>query len=350
MAGLSAVDCVGPAVQLTRKRLLEPFRFGYWARIAVIGILAGGLSGGNCNYNRGTGTPITGRSGSPIPGLDPQHIGHWLGEHIALIIALFAVAIAIGLVFAYIGSVMRFVLYEAVLRDRARIREGFARWSGLGFEYFLFQLALMVPFLVAGFVLVGLPLIRMIRLGHGGDIWPALLQVAGGALIVVLLSIVFAVVLVLTKDFVLPQMMFEGIRVSEGWARLWQQIKAEPGSFAGYIGLKIVLSIVAAILLMIVMIVGVLAAAIPVALVVIAGVVVFKLVGGGAVAAGVGIALAILFAVPVMLFAVGFLGAPISVFFPAYSIHYFASRYRPLYDELYPAPPQQAPAVEPAGQ
>src|SRR5258707_1702590 len=73
------------------------------------------------------------------------------------------------------------------------------------------------------------------------------------AVVLFLVELVFVVaqllVHVFTKDFVVPQMALEEIGAIEGWRRLWPQIKAEKGGYAGYIGMKIVLAIGAAIIL-----------------------------------------------------------------------------------------------------
>ena len=58
MAGISPADCVAPAFNLMQKRLFQPFRFGYWSRIAVLGVLTGELStsgnggGGSAQHRR----------------------------------------------------------------------------------------------------------------------------------------------------------------------------------------------------------------------------------------------------------------------------------------------------------
>ena len=38
---LSAVDAVSPATQHAKQQLLQPFRWGQWSRLALVGFLAG---------------------------------------------------------------------------------------------------------------------------------------------------------------------------------------------------------------------------------------------------------------------------------------------------------------------
>jgi hypothetical protein len=166
---------------------------------------------------------------------------------------------------------------------------------------------------------------------------------AGAVVAVGLVGILVTVVMVMTKDFVVPQMMFEGVSCTEGWGRLWGRIAAEPGSFIGYILLKIVMAIGAFVAYAVALVITVMILAIPVGLAIAAGVVAFKMAGGSPLAAVPAILLAVLLGIPSVLYFIGFLGAPITVFFPAYSIYYFAGRYKPLYDELYAQPPADRP-------
>jgi len=268
----------------------------------------------------------------------------WIAQHWHIVLGAIGVAVFISLLFFYISSVLRFVLYEAVLRDKARIREGFVRWSDQGFEYFAFRLVVVIPYVVLSIYLVGLPLLKVIRAGGGGpEILSTLVQLAGAVVAVGLVGILVTVVMVMTKDFVVPQMMFEGVSCTEGWGRLWGRIAAEPGSFIGYILLKIVMAIGAFVAYAVALVITVMILAIPVGLAIAAGVVAFKMAGGSPLAAVPAILLAVLLGIPSVLYFIGFLGAPITVFFPAYSIYYFAGRYKPLYDELYAQPPADRP-------
>ena len=158
--------------------------------------------------------------------------------------------------------------------------------------------------------------------------------------------VILAVVHVLTKDFVVPQMALEQITAVEGWRRLWMWMKAEKGGYGGYIGMKIVLAIGAGIVLGIVTVIVVLVLLIP-----IGGVGAVAVIG--AIAAGLKwsfftIALAVVAGIMVfglLMFAVSLISVPAIVFFPAYSIYFFAPRYAPLAGLLWP---QGAPATPPS--
>jgi hypothetical protein len=158
----------------------------------------------------------------------------------------------------------------------------------------------------------------------------------------------------MTKDFVIPQMAMEEIEAMEGWRRLWLWLKAETSGYAGYIGMKIVLTLGAAIALGIITVIVILVLLIP-----IGGAGVVAVVAGAA--AGLTwnfftIALAVIaggIALAVLMFVISLISVPATVFFPAYSIYFFAPRYPPLAAVLWPQPaapflPPQFPEPPPS--
>jgi hypothetical protein len=150
----------------------------------------------------------------------------------------------------------------------------------------------------------------------------------------------------MTKDFVVPQMALENSSAMEGWRRLWLQLKADKGSYAGYLGMKIVLSLGAAIIVLIVSLTAILVLLIP-----IGGVGV--LVGLSAKAAGwtwnfysiSATVISVCAVLAILIFALSLISVPVIVFFPAYAIYFFAPRYPPLAALLWP---QSSIPVEPA--
>ena len=57
----SAVDAIGPAFEHTKQQLLHPFQLSQWAKLALVGMLAGELTSGGCNFN-----------GASVPARTPQ--------------------------------------------------------------------------------------------------------------------------------------------------------------------------------------------------------------------------------------------------------------------------------------
>jgi len=341
---ISATDTIPLAFQHTKRQLLQPFRFWQWARLAFVGLLAGELgSGGNFNFsNRFNSTQ---HAGNPpvlgFPKIDPTIL-------IPLITVLVVTGLILLVVMTYISSVMRFVLFDSVLAKECHIRAGWNRRQEPGFKYFLWQLGLAVVTFIAAILLLVIP--GAIAYSKGWfNPWRAhLTQLVLGGIVVFGLFVIFmiaiALVHVLTKDFVVPQMALEGIDAIEGWRRLWPMLQAEQSGYIMYVVMKIVLSIVAGIAIGIVTVILGLILAVPVIGVVVAAVVAGKSAGltwnvftiTAAVVAG-----CILFLI--FFFLVSLISVPAIVFFPAYSIYFFAARYRPLSLALYPAPPGGLP-------
>ena len=343
---ISAVDAITPAFQHMKKQLIQPFRFGQWVRLAVVGFLAGELSsGGGCNFRSGVSEP------QHMPTLPPE-----LANHPAMLAGMIAFLVVVGFVlivlFTYISSVMRFILFDSIVAKECHIREGWVRRQSEGFRLFVWQILLMLATFVILIILIGIPL--ALAWGAGWLKQPSehILPLVLGGILLVLLFIAFVVVLavvhVMTKDFVVPQMALEGISAMEGWRRLWPRVSGEKGGYAGYIGMKIVLAIGAGIIFGIITLI-------------LAFILVFSIGGVGLIAVLGGkaagmtwnlytITLAIVVgcvALAILIFAVSLISVPVAVFFPAYSIYFFAARYPKLAALLWPPPPTQPVAVAP---
>jgi hypothetical protein len=340
---ISAVDAITPAFQHARQQLTQPFRASQWAKLGLVGLLAGemGSGGGGCN---------PGSFQIPTP---PNHSQRFLEIGIAntnpalyasLIGVLVVAGIVLAILFLYVNSVMRFVLFDSVLTKECRIWESWSRRQGPGRRLFVWHILLFVCWMAGLTILIGIPAGFAFLVGWLKEpkehMIPLIL--GGMALFFVVMAFIVAQLLVhvMTKDFVVPQMALEGIGAIEGWRRLWPQIQGEKGGYAAYVGMKIVMAIGAAIVLGIVSAIVMLLFLIPVgglgAVAVIAG------MAAGltwnlytitlAVVAG---SLALFF----ILYVLSLVSVPAAVFFPAYSIHFFASRYPALDALLHPPPP-----------
>jgi hypothetical protein len=316
---ISAADAIDPAFRHTKEQLLRPFRFGQWARLALVGALAGEMgSSGSCNFNYPLNTQHRPSQQALLSGSWPSYATN----HPALFAGIVAALIVIGLVLVvlvvYIGSVMRFVLFDSIIAKECHIRKGWARRKGPGLRLFWWQIVFMLASLATFAIVIVIP-------------------------IACVGSVLLGVIHVMTKDFVVPQMALEDISAIEGWRRLWLWLKADKGGYAGYIGMKIVLAIGAAILVFIVDLIVMLVLLIP--------------FGGFGIAAVLGgkaagwtwnfytIALAVVLgciALAILIFILALISVPVIVFFPAYSIYFFAQRYSPLASLLWPQSPAPA--------
>lgn len=344
---LSAVDCVQPALQHTRDQLFRPFRFGQWSRLALVGFLAAELHTSGCNFN-GFNFPMPQQrrdqefASAAFPSIDPARIAQMAG----LIAAIVVLVIILFFVFLYLNSIFRFILFDSVIKKRCSIGAGWSRWHRAGRRYFVWQLVLLIAeFLTLG-VLIGVPLACAAALGwfrnfeqHVGRTVLGVILLIGLFLIFILLA---AAAQLLAKDFLVPIMALEDVDFADGWSRLLELIRPEPGRYVIYLLLKIVLAIAAAVLFGILTIIPILALVVPAVLAVFAG---YK-VGLGWNPATVSLAIigGTIF-LSLLIYLVALVSVPATVFFPAFSIYFFASRY-PRLDALLNTPPP-APELPP---
>jgi len=340
---ISAFDCITLAFEHTKRQLFKPFRFGQWVRLAIVGLLAGELGSGGGNLN----VPSRSNQQGSIPALG--ELFHKIDPAIlaSLITILVITGIVLFVLMIYVSSVMRFILFDTVLTKECHIRADWSQRQENGWQYFLWQVCLALATFAGAIILIGGPAVFAFSMGWFQSARAHMAQLILTGIFVLALFLFFiisvAVVHVFTKDFVVPQMAFEGIGAMEAWRRLWPMLQAEGKGYALYVIMKAILTIAAGITVAIVALILGLIMAVPVVGAVVAAVIASKNAGltwnvltiTAAVAAG-----CILFAI--YFFLVSLISVPVIVFFPAYSIYFFAARYRPLSLALYSPAPQSA--------
>lgn len=339
------IDAISAAFERTKNIMFRPMRYSVWWRFAVIGTLAGESAGGG-GFNQGLNIPSRSR----------DHLGFmaspstwWFDRVGPEVIALVIIVVCLlAVIFLFIASVMRFVLFDAVLRGRLGIRSGWTRWKTEGARFFLLHIVYSMFMLLSACGVLLIAVIPIFR--HGGFElarleWPELMLVIFGAVVFVVWMAILGTVWVLIKDFVVPMMALEGLAPMEAVRKVRHLVNRNFGGFAGYIGMKIVLAIGAGMLFGVIDFIIVFVCLIPLAIV--GGI----LIGIGA-AAGLtwhnplAIVLAIAFggiALGVIIYLVALVNAPAIVFFQSYVIHYLGPRYLPLEAVLNPPPPPAPP-------
>lgn len=342
---ISAVDSISPAYERAKSVLFHPFRLGQWGRIALVGLLAGELSsGGGCQMpsipHNTRGSEHFLAPGFPFPSDPAMYAG--------LIAALAAAGFILWLVLLYVSSVMRFILFDSVVEKECRIRKGWRRRHGAGVRYFFWKLVIAFGSFAGFGILVGVPAILGFALGWLQEpkdhILPLVL--VGLALFFALVIFVIGLLIleVVSKDFLIPQIALDDISAFEAWRRWWVMMKQEKAGYAGYLGMKLVLAIAAGILAWIATMVLLIILLIPVGglgiIAVLAGktagltwdvyTITLAVVAGSIALAGI-------------LYLTSLISVPFIVFFPAYSIHFFAGRYPKLAALIDPPP---APPIE----
>jgi len=344
---ISAIDAISPAFHHTKVQLFQPFRLAQWAKLALVGLLAGELTSGGCNsssfqipsHPRGHGF-----MDFALPNVNPVLFA-------SLIALLIVLGIIFWILFLYVSSVMRFILFDSVVAKHCDIMPSWGRRHGAGLRYFLWQILFLLAMGVGFTVLIGIPAALALAAGWLRSPRQHMVPLILGGMLLFFVVMGFVLLLlvvhVFTKDFVVPEMALENISAIEGWRRLLPMLQAEKGGYAGYIGMKIVMAIGASVVVGIITFIVLLILLIPVG-------------GFGVIAVMVGktagltwnvytITLAIVVGcvvLAVLLYIVSLISVPAIVFFPAYSIYFFASRY-PALDALLHPPPPIAPPISP---
>jgi hypothetical protein len=340
---ISAVDTISLAFQHTKRQLAQPFRFTQWVKLAFVGLLAGELgSGGSFNFPSTFKGPH-GTSPAGFPKIDPTIL-------LPLIGVLVITGLVVFVVFTYVSSVMRFILFDSVLTPECRIGAGWSRRQDAGWKYFLWQIGLILVIFMVMVLLIGVP--ALFALSNGWfkaprqHVAPLVLTgvVVLGLFLIAMLAI--AVVHVFTKDFVVPQMALEGVTAIEGWRRLWLMVQQEKGDYVVYALMKVALAIGAGIVVGIASFILLMVLAIPVVGLAIVFITAGKTAGLTwnvfTISAAVVVA-CVLFAI--LMFVIALISVPVIVFFPAYAMYFFAARYRQLALALYPPPAPPLPAT-----
>jgi hypothetical protein len=347
---ISAVDSINLAIEHTKQQLFKPFRLGQWTRLAFVGLLAGELGGSNGCSRSNFHFP---RAGGTASHPDWHHLGIDPALLAVLITAVVVGFVAIGIILMYIGSVMRFILFDSIITKDCHIRAGWSRRLAPGWRYFVWMLVFTLLTGAAFVIFIGLPLAFAFVKGwlHAPKEHLAPLILGGLTLfgVFLLLFLFTALVVVLTKDFVVPQMALDDVDAMEGWRRLWPMLQADKGGYAGYIGMKILFAIAAGILIGIATLILGLIIALPSILLGALAVLTGKAAGltwnAGTIALAVVVGCIVL---AVFLYLVSLISVPVIVFFPAYSIYFFAARYPRLSAVLYPPPAVSPPSAAPA--
>jgi hypothetical protein len=347
---ISAVDSIGPASEATKNFMFRPFQWARWWRIGALGVATGEFASSGCNPS-GISDGIKAASQQqqhpqqfaaaafPNLGLSPGQI--------ALMITVLVVGlVALVLVHLYVGSVLRFVLFDAVAAGRYRLREGWKRWHDRGIRYFGFQLLLIFISLMGYAVLVGIPLVLAAAAGILKSPREHVAAWAVGIAVLLPILLVFAIVMALinlaAKDFAVPMMALENMRVGAALSRIWAMVRTAKGQYAGYVGLKIVLAIVIGVVMAVIQIFILMILFIPIVVIAVAVGIATPQVFQNPLMLAFALTAAIVL-VFVLLFLIGVISAPIVYFFEAYVLTFFAPRYPPLWNVLHPAPPA-APA------
>jgi hypothetical protein len=239
----SVIAPLTPAFDRVKLMLFRPFDAGRWFVIGFCAWLATlGQGGANFGGNYGGGSR---RGGREVFEEGRRYVLDNLSWLIPLVLVVVFLVVVIWLVFTWLSSRGRFMFLHCVRENAAEVQAPWTRYAAHGDSLFLFRvvlglvsLALILPLVVGGVVLI---------IGLARSRGPEALPVLGAIVLVLLvigLSVAFAVVAKLTTDFVVPIMALRHERCLDGWREFGMLVRSRPASFVVYLLFQLAIHLV----------------------------------------------------------------------------------------------------------
>ena len=247
---IGVTEPIEPAYERVKQMLFRPFNLAKWITIGFCAWLAGfGESGGGGGFNG-------------FNGGDHNFNGHNGGEHIrqvcqqakdyalenfywivpvAILAGLFLVAI--WLVILWLSSRGKFMFLHCVALDRAEVEVPWRKFAGAANSVFRFRIGVGLTGMVVILPLLAFIAIIILRMVLRGEPDVAgVMSAIGLGLLLILVSLVFALVHKFLLDFVVPIMFLRGGNCLAAWREFYGLLAANAGKFTVYILFQIVLA------------------------------------------------------------------------------------------------------------
>lgn len=278
---LHAVENVEEAFGVTRE-FLTPVSVRRWLKLALVVFFVGsGVSFPTAQFN--TSTPPGDGSTGDLPFTLPVDV-------VPLVVAVVAVGLLLGGLFALIGAILEFVLIESLRTGEVSLRRYWRQRWRQGLRLFGFRIAIGVPMIV---LFVGWLALLVVPTFTGRDPTVSATAFLVGIPVVFLIGVLYALVSGLTTVFVVPLMIQADSGVLAAWRRLWGSIKTAWKQYLAYVVIAFLLTAAAGIIASIV--VGIVAVVLLIPILIIAAVAHVTVSLSSTVGVIVVVALAVLF-------------------------------------------------------
>jgi hypothetical protein len=239
---VSVIEPISPAFEKVKTILFSPFDLRKWFVIGFCAWLACLGSGGG---NGGGGS----RGGGPSEAREAfGEAKVFVLENLAWIIpvALIGVMliIVLWLVLTWLSSRGRFMFLHCVAENKAEVKVPWTKFQQHANSLFLFRIVLGL----IGFAAIGLPLLLAggliaITIANNGFVAAAVLGIVMIVLMIIAISIVFALIGKFTTDFVVPIMSLRTTSCTAGWREFLTILSLNKGRFVLYILFQIVIAL-----------------------------------------------------------------------------------------------------------
>jgi len=338
--GRSAGSAIAPAGAIPRaledtlRLLFRPFDGWKWIQLSALCLLlGGGATSAALQWSLGA-LPVDLRFTDWV-----ASSRQYVEQHPFLIFLIIAFALALGIAFLYLRSVLRFVLVDSLVRMVVEPGSSWSSMRPLGQSYFPWLVGTLAALgLTFGVIVIAaLPRLRTAALpGAPHPIATALLALL--LALVIILGLVVTLLIMLTDDLVVPLMYAGYVSLPSAWEELWKKMRHDPASFILYVLLRFTLSVgvsVAVLFFLIPVLIGIFSIAIIVAALVVLS---LHLVGLTWAWNLFTISLAfvgLLLLSAMLLVLLGVAGMPGQVFLQSFGLRFIAARSSSLRDRCY---------------
>ncbi len=216
-----AVDAVGEAFERA-KTILTPINMSFWLRLALVFMIAGGLSG--------LGQDNTMNLDSESVGLNVLAVGF----------AVLAVALFFGFIIMYLSAVSDFVVVKTLLSGKLNVLEYFKSQAGNGLKVFGLQLIGLGIILGSIFAVV----VAVLAVVESGMSFLLLFAMAFCIVVAVLFGLAIAVIFWVLREFSVPLMLARGYGVLAGLSEAIKIIRSCSWQFIVFLAIYLVFGVV----------------------------------------------------------------------------------------------------------
>jgi hypothetical protein len=327
----SAEPWISPAAALysafddTLRLLLQPFDAWRWIKFsAVCVLLGGGTSSAAFNWSLGA-LPAEANMREVL-----DRARQVLSEHFGFIMLAAGFGLALAVTLFYLRATFRFVLVDSILRGDVQLVNAWGRVQPQARSYFLWLLGVSVGIVTLFSISAVFARLSLRSLtGHRVTPFAAPLVSAGFLVAVVLIGLLFALLVVLTDDLVVPLMFAEGIPLSQAWGKLGRMMHDEARSFTVYLVLRLVVSVLVGMIVLFILypvLVGFFSGVVIVGALLILTLHLFGILWVWNPATIVVAAIGLLFLTGGLLIVLGMVGMPAQVFLQTFGMRFMASR------------------------
>ena len=246
---ISVIEPVGAAFEKTKEILFKPFDLGKWfalgfcAWLATLGESGGGGGGNFGNFGNHSGS-------SPDFQQELQNVKQEVLNNLPVVLTISIVVVVFILILAFLFMWLKsrgqFMFLHGVANNVGEVAVPWHRYAQRANSLFLFKIVLWLAGSILSLLLI-IPLVYIFITFAKSDfkvfaataVVPAVFLILG----FVALCIVFAIVKVLTKDFVVPIMYLQDCSITEGWKRFWALCRLHKSTFVLFFLLLFVLNL-----------------------------------------------------------------------------------------------------------